>query len=232
MRTWLSPAGLLSALVIGGAVGAGAGWRGLAVLFAFFVTSSLLTPGGGRRRPAQVFSNGGIAAACALLARWHPAFTLGFAGAIAAAAADTWSTEIGGRSTRPPRLITTGAPVARGVSGGITLLGTVGGVLGAGLVALIAAAVGLAAGSAAVPVLLAGTAGGLVDSILGATLQARWQCDRCGRVVEAPTCGCGGTGIHRSGIIWMTNDAVNVAATLAGATAGALPAFLPTALLP
>src|SRR6266540_3559502 len=126
--TWLTRGGAVAALVVGGAAVWGTGWRGLALLLAFFVSGSLLTRGGGRRNARQVLANGGVAAVAALLGAW-PAF----AGALAAAAGDTWATEIGAFSSSPPRLITNGAPVPRGANGGITLLGTAGGVLGAAI---------------------------------------------------------------------------------------------------
>ena len=58
-------------------------------------------------------------------------------GALAAAQADTWATEIGARASRPPRLITTSKRVPRGTSGGVTPLGTGGGVAGAVLISFI-----------------------------------------------------------------------------------------------
>src|SRR6266850_2139351 len=124
---WLTTAGAAAALAVGGATVWGVGWRGFGLLLAFFVSGSLLTRGGGGQRNArQVVANGGVAAAAALLGAW-PAF----AGAVAAATADTWATEIGAYSSTTPRLITSGAPVTQGANGGITLLGTAGGVLGA-----------------------------------------------------------------------------------------------------
>src|SRR5207244_8659964 len=102
-------------------------------------------------------------------------------GAIAAAAADTWATEIGAFSPFPPRLITSGQRVTRGTSGGITALGTLGGVAGALVIAWLAHALaprGTAPGSAAL-VASAGVTGMLVDSLLGATLQGKYQGPAC-----------------------------------------------------
>ena len=225
VKPWLSPAGTASALAVGAAVWIGTGWRGFVVLVVFFVTASALTPGGGRRRPAQVFANGGIAALCALLARADGAYALAFAGAVAAAAGDTWSTEIGGRSRATPRSITTGRPVERGVSGGITVMGTVGGCLGAILIAATAWIVGLATTGGAAWIAIGGTAGMLADSLLGASLQARWRCTLCGALIEAPVHDCGGGGAPASGWRWLDNDAVNAVATLVGALAAAPPVF-------
>src|SRR2546423_5919714 len=127
--SWLAPGGLAAALAVGAAVAWGFGWPGLVVLFAFFLSGSLLTPLAEprppRRNARQVLANGGLAAVAALLGAWWLA-----AGAIAAAAADTWATEVGTFSPFAPRLITTGARVGRGASGGITALGTAGGVAG------------------------------------------------------------------------------------------------------
>jgi uncharacterized protein (TIGR00297 family) len=192
---WLTAAGAAAALAVGTATVIGVGWRGLLLLLAFLVSGSLLTKGGGRRTAAQVFANGGVAALAALLASW-PAF----AGAIAAAASDTWATEIGAHSPTPPRLITNGSAVPPGANGGITVLGTAGGVAGAVLIAGLTYALaprgtapGLThPGTLAAVVAVAGVAGMLVDSLLGATVQGPE--DR-----------------------WLDNNGVNLAMTLAGA---------------
>lgn len=196
---WLTPAGAAAALVVGGATVWGTGWRGLVLLLAFLVSGSLLTTaaegGGGRRTARQVLANGGVAALAALLGSW-PAV----AGAVAAATADTWATEIGAHSRTPPRLITTGAPVAPGANGGVTLLGTAGGALGAlviaGLVWVLEPRAGgpgsAHPGGLVAAVAVAGVLGMLIDSLLGATLQG--PDDR-----------------------WLDNNAVNLAMTMAGA---------------
>jgi len=162
---WLTPAGAAAALAVGTATVIGVGWRGLLLLLAFLVSGSLLTKGGGQRNARQVLANGGAAAAAALLGSW-PAF----AGAIAAAASDTWATEIGAHSRTPPRLITTWASVTKGTNGGITLRGTAGGVLGAAVIGALSWFLGHP-GLSAVVVAGAGVAGMLIDSILGATVQ-------------------------------------------------------------
>ena len=226
MRTWLSPAGIASALAVGLAVLAGLGWRGLVLLFAFLISSSLLTPGGGNRRPVQVFANGGAAALFALLSLLEPGLVVAAAAAIAAATADTWSTEIGARSTSAPRLITTWEPVEPGVSGGITRRGTLGGILGAAFIAGLAWLIGVVAPFGALAVAAAGVAGMALDSLLGATMQARWRCEQCAVVIEQPVHTCGTRAVAAGGVRWMTNDAVNFAATLAAAVAAGLPAIL------
>ena len=225
-RAWLSPAGTLSAAAVGAAVWFGAGWRGVALLLLFFVTSSWLTPGGGRRGAAQVFANGGVAAGCALLAHWHASFGAAFAGALAAAAADTWSTEIGARSRRAPRLITTWQTVEPGVSGAITPLGSAGALAGAAAIAGGALALHLVAAREFWWVAAGGVLGSLADSLLGASVQGRWRCDRCGALIETARHHCGGSGIAERGVAWLDNDAVNFAATLIGATVAMLPAVL------
>jgi len=232
VKAWLSPAGTLSALAVGSAVWIGIGWRGFLLLLTFFVTASALTRGGGRRRPVQVFANGGVAALCALLARADGAFVAAFAGAIAAAAADTWSTEIGGRFGGTPRSLVTWRMVAPGTSGGITVAGNLGGLAAALLIGMTTWAAGLTTASGAARVAAAGIAGALADSLLGATVQARWRCPSCGATIETPRHGCEAAGEPMSGWRWLDNDAVNAVATLVGALVAALPVFPAGALLP
>ncbi len=189
---WLTGRGVAAALGVGLATGFGLGWRGLLLLLGFFVSSSLLSKKTSRNH-RQVIANGGIAALSALLGSW-----LAFAGALAAATADTWATEIGRFSPTPPRLITNGARVPAGTDGGMTLLGTVGGIAGAGLIAGLA--VGLGPGGSglglAMRVAVAGIIGMLLDSLLGATVQGK--------------------------VRWVDNDVVNLAATLTGAACAGL----------
>ena len=94
----LAPDGVAAALLVGAAVWWGLGWPGLVPLSAFLISGSLLARLAGgrdaRRTATQVLANGGIAALAAALGVWPAAM-----GAIAAAGADTWATEIGSFST-------------------------------------------------------------------------------------------------------------------------------------
>jgi uncharacterized protein (TIGR00297 family) len=227
--TWLTRRGLVAAALVGAATLWGAGWRGGALLGVFLVSGSLLTQaaagGGGRRTARQVLANGAVAAGAALLGHW-PAF----GGALAAATADTWATEIGAFSRTPPRLIIGGTAVPRGTSGGITALGTAGGVLGASVMAGLAAVLqprGVAAGPAtlagfAAVVAVAGVVGMVMDSVLGATLQARYECPACGAQREQRGAACHGPPRLMRGIRWLDNDTVNLSATIVGAGCAAL----------
>ena len=189
---WLTGRGAAAALAVGLATVWGFGWRGVVLLLAFFVSSSLLSEKT-TRNERQVIANGGVAAVAALAGSWTA-----FAGALAAASADTWASEIGRRSRTPPRLITTGQPVPAGTDGGMTVLGTAGGVVGAGFVAGCSVLLPRVMGpGSAHPgwfwavIAVAGGLGMVLDSLLGATLQGKTR--------------------------WLDNDAVNLLATLAGA---------------
>jgi uncharacterized protein (TIGR00297 family) len=226
LRT-LTGAGALAAWLVGTAVLAGTGWPGGAALLAFFLSATLvsrLDPAdplldvkGSRRDAAQVLANGGAAALGALLGPWAPEPALWIvAGALAAAAADTWATSLGGRSPAPPRHLLTWRRVPRGTGGGVTALGSAGAALGA---MVVAAAAALAAGAPALfpAAALVGFLGMTLDSALGAGLQGRFQCPACGLPSEWPVHRCGTRTLHQGGLPWLNNDGVNLAATLAAA---------------
>lgn len=113
----------------------------------FFVASSLLSRLGRRRKAAaesraekgsrrdagQVAANGGVGAALLALAVFvpEPALYWAFVGAFAAAAADTWATEIGTLVGGPTRRLGIGPRVPPGTSGGVSAAGTAGAALGA-----------------------------------------------------------------------------------------------------
>ncbi len=226
----------------GGAFGAcllafgGAAWAAPAVVF--FALSSLLSRIGRRRKAplerrfskgatrdaGQVLANGGAAWALLLGYAFYPSYLwyAGFLGALAAAAADTWGTELGVLAPGSPRHILTGAPVPPGASGGVSLWGTLAGAAGALAVGLAGASASAPMGPAWLPAactVVAGAAGSIADSVLGATLQARYA-DASGRPTER---AAGPGGPHRlvGGRAWLTNDGVNAACTLVGAAVGA-----------
>ena len=97
-------------------------------------------------------------------------FLFVFAGAVAAAMSDTFSSEIGGLYDNP-RLITTFEVVDPGTDGGITWQGELAGLSGAALIAGIGA-VAFDLGTVGIGVVVAaGLVGMTVDSILGATIE-------------------------------------------------------------
>lgn len=176
--------GAVAAAIVGTLVLGVGGWPMAALLVLFFGTSSALTRWHAARKPhfehrhgrsaIQVCANGIIATGLAVWSGFAslPWIGTAFAAAIAASTADTWATELGLLSARPPRLITTGRPVQPGRSGGVTWIGTLGGIAGAAVIGL-AATLGLR--TPFVPVWAAGSLAMLVDSLLGATVEDHYR---------------------------------------------------------
>jgi uncharacterized membrane protein len=163
---------------------------------------------------------------------------------VAAAAGDTFSSELGALSPRTPRLITSGRPVRAGTNGGVTVAGLGGSLLG-GLLAGAAFWVGsaavagvsagggggggggkaaalAAAAALALPVLggsaALGLAGSLLDSVLGATLQFSGVDRKTDRVVSSP-----GEGVVRiAGSPLLSNAGVNLVSSAVIAAVGAV----------
>jgi len=213
--------GAIAAAVLAGVVLAWGGVAAAVPLLVAFATASLLTRVGatGERRgrdAAQVLANGGPAGLVAILA-WVEGggwWYLPYLACWCALAADTWATEVGRLVGGRPRMITSLRAVTPGTSGGITAAGTAASLAGALAVA------GSAAAFAPWPVLLvaagAGFAGSVVDSLLGALIQARYRCPTCNRVGE-DILHCGGQGVLAAGAAHFGNEAVNATAILVAA---------------
>lgn len=244
-RGSLSFSGAAGTVVIGTLIFSIGGLTWAALLVAFFVTSSALShykervkeplaekfQKGHRRDLGQVLANGGCAALIAIAFlilphRWH---FVGFIGAIATVNADTWATELGVLSKIAPRLITTGRIVPVGTSGGVTPLGTFVALCGALLIgglAFLFEALQSAVANAGVHVFfswqtiviaaIAGLAGALFDSVLGATIQATYYCDFDQKETESAMHRCGRATRLIRGWRWFDNDWVNFIASMFG----------------
>ncbi len=223
----LDAGGAAAAFAIGTIAFGIGGWPAALVLFAFFVPATLFSRIGtsrkhgladvgkqGPRDAWQVLANGGVAAVSVLLAIRWPIWSVAYAGAFAAAAADTLATEIGTMARATPRSILTFRPIDAGLSGGITPLGTLAECAGAALIAIVAS---LAHVAPFLPVFFGGILGATIDSLLGAGVQALRYCPRCRCDCETDPHLCGAPTRLRRGFSWAGNDAVNFAATLCGA---------------
>jgi uncharacterized protein (TIGR00297 family) len=249
VRLWaLSLSGALAAIVLGSVVTGGGGWWAGLLLIAFFASSTLLsrigadrtivsTARGNRRDAVQVLANGGVAllAAVGHAVTQDAMWLVALAGSLAAANADTWSTEIGRTSPSPPRLITSGRRVPAGTSGAVSARGLAAALGGSALIAFLAAT-GIAAGwmpdpsgsgTAFLAVAVGGVVGSLVDSLLGATVQARRWCDTCGKATERAIHRCGTRTRPGGGLRWVTNDVVNAACIASGALVAVSLAAIP-----
>jgi uncharacterized protein (TIGR00297 family) len=225
----LSRDGAFAAVILGTLIFGLGGWQWAVLLLAFFISSSLLTRAfknrkqkvnekyskGGQRDAAQVLSNGGIAGLFVLLHAFFPQSTLawaGFAAALAAVTADTWATELGVLNPDPPRLITDlGKSVEKGTSGAISVFGTGASILGAAFIGLLASIL-FPDGRASLLALvtLSGLFGSLIDSLLGATVQAIYFCPTDQKETEKhPLHSCGTPTIQIRGWTWLNNDWVN-----------------------
>jgi uncharacterized protein (TIGR00297 family) len=227
----LTVSGTAAAWIIGTIILFGAGWSGGAVLAAFFVSSNLISrlssrrsapaidAKGDRRDAWQVCANGGPAALLAILGPEPEARIWLVTASLAAAASDTWATSFGAWSRTPPRLLLSRRRVPAGTSGGITWVGSLGGLAGA---ALVAGSGALAGGHLSLffPGTLIGFLGMLFDSLLGGTVQGQFWCSRCEVPSEWKLHRCGGRTAWKGGWSWMNNDVVNLLSTgLAGCLA-------------
>jgi uncharacterized protein (TIGR00297 family) len=146
----------------------------------------------GTRSAKNVISNGIVPFVMAAFG-YYDGFVGGFIGSIATATADTMASEVG--VTQTPRLVTTLKKVAPGTDGGVSVLGTVAGILGAGLIGIFAYLLGILPDPFVCLKIsiIAGTVGCFMDSFLGAIFERR---------------------------NYITNEHVNLLATLTGAFLG------------
>ncbi len=199
---------------------------------------------GSQRDLGQALANGGLGALLAVGSYFwpHAAWLPAFVGVMATVTADTWATELGVLNPHLPRFITTGQEVPVGTSGGVSPLGLGATAVGALFVGVLMWLLRLIAevvrqhgwsgefasqGTWLLPVaLVGGIVGSLADSLLGATVQGIYYCDRCGKETERTVHRCGAATRHLRGYTWLNNDLVNLLSSAAGGAVAVLVARL------
>ncbi|WP_121810084.1 DUF92 domain-containing protein [Mucilaginibacter kameinonensis] len=167
---------------------AGAGFTGLAMMTTFFILGSAATSvqsktkedinaaEKGGRTAAQVLANAGTAALCGITILALPAHTpvlqLMMAASFASATADTLSSELGMVYGKRFFNIITLKPDTRGLDGVISVEGTLIGVIGSVVIAAVYA-IGMGWTVKLIWIVIAGTLGNLIDSVLGAILERK-----------------------------------------------------------
>ena len=227
----LTNGGALGATVIGIFVFGIGGLEFLIPMSAFFILSSILSRLGKKRKIdrkhhfgkgaqrdiVQVFANGGIPMLLAIWYLYAPSQELYiiYLASLAAATADTWGTEIGFFSRKLPRSFTTFKQIPTGSSGGVSIVGTLGSILGAAAIGGISYLF-LEDVQVLIVLTAAGFGASLIDSFLGATVQANFECTECHELTELDR-HCDLRANKVRGFRGFTNDTVNLLCTLSGA---------------
>ncbi|MFC2083982.1 DUF92 domain-containing protein [Bacteroidota bacterium] len=201
-------------------------------ILTFFVLSSLLSKIRNKRDKTvniyfeksdvrdhlQVLANGLIGGILVILyvILENEILYLVYISSLSAVCADTWATETGTLTKIKTYNILNLKPTEQGTSGGVSIIGILGGISGSIIIALtgiywvdIIPFVFLSL------IIFSGLVGNLTDSILGATLQIQYECPVCNKITEKKL-HCSSTTRYFKGISWINNDTVNFLAGISG----------------
>ena len=231
--------GIFAAVIVDIAISLSLGNFGFCVLLAFFAggiavdkiknkhkkarqNGNAVEKRGDCRNCVQVFANGIVASLCAVLYLFSSErfFIIGFVASLAEAFADTAASGIGAISAKaydPFRM----KPCTPGISGGMSILGTLSSIGASAVISLFALAFGRISISESLVILIAGFIGAIFDSFLGSLLQVKYKCSACGMIVEREE-HCGQKTKKYSGVSFINNDTVNLLGTLFSALIASL----------
>ena len=232
----LTKGGIIAALILDVVISVSLGNFGFIILLAFFAFGVLvdkikkrydkarqnIEKKGTKRDAVQVLANATIPAISAVLyfIFKEQIFVVAFVASLAEALADTVASGIGAfsRSTFDPFRM---RKCEKGISGGMSILGTLASILGATIISALALAFGRITLTESLIILIAGFLGGVFDSMLGSLLQVKYKCIVCGKILEREE-HCGERTHKYSGLSFVTNDTVNLLGTLFSAVIAAL----------
>jgi uncharacterized protein (TIGR00297 family) len=225
----LSKSGAIAAILVGSLIYQGFYLQGLLILGTFFCTSSFWSSyksmlkkeleekheKGSKRDWIQVLANGGVAALSSFLYYFtkDSIWVISFLTSLASATGDTWSSEIGPLSKRPPLSVKSFRVVQAGTSGAISILGTISAIAGIGVITIIGIFLLQIPTKMAWIIFIFGILGNGMDTFLGAFFQRNYQCVECSLKTEKPF-HCNQKARKIGGFSLINNDGVNFLAGL------------------
>ena len=199
---FLTKKGWIHAGALGTVLWGSIGWKGWVSVCVYLLLGTLVTKigyknkasrgiaeaRGGQRGPENVWGSAATGCSLALLSCFWPnyltLFMVGFASSFTAKLSDTFSSEIGKRFGKRTFLITTLKQVKPGTEGGVSIEGSLAGLLGSVMMTAVMLSLSIVSGlSVAFIVLLSGYLATIMESYIGAVMQNK--------------------------IDWMTNELVN-----------------------
>ena len=175
------------------------------------------------RDVTQVLANGfvsTVAALCYFITE-NQLFVFAFVAALAEAFADTAASGVGFMAKRVYDIFRF-ERCENGISGGMSLIGTVAGFVAALLASLVAFAFGAVTFVQTLLITAAAFLGSVFDSLLGSLFQVKYKCKVCSQIIEREQ-HCGAITERYRGFAFINNDVVNFLST---AFSAALAAFL------
>ncbi|GAK14655.1 DUF92 domain-containing protein [Geomicrobium sp. JCM 19039] len=218
----LSLFGALSATGVGFIIAYFFSWEGLIVLGVFFVSSTVLgrlpartfTREKEQRTAGQVLANGGVAAGSALLYPWLGDLAIFmFIASLAAAASDTWATELGRRFGGRPYHLRKRSIGENGLSGAVSIVGTYAALVGSFFVSFVGWYVFSLDAWSLVIMTIAGFVGSIIDTVIGAYVQEERKCRVCQQKTESLV-HCRKHTTFVRGVRFLGNNSVNTLCTL------------------
>ena len=162
------------------------------------------------RSAIQVLANGLAPAfmALAYALTLKDFFIAAYVAALAEALSDTFASGFGAFSNKTFDIFKMRS-IKKGISGGMSLIGTLSSILGAFIISLIAYLFGAVDLKLFLICALAGIIGAFFDSFLGSVFQIKYKCKKCAEIIEKPV-HCGKMADRYSGFEFFDNDVVNL----------------------
>lgn len=190
------------------------------VLFSYFVfliivEKIILKKNREKRNYLQVLSNFAFALLSMILfiaLKKHSYFVL-YCGLLSVSMCDTLASTMGTRYAKNVYSITKFKRVEKGISGGVSVCGTVFGVLGSTVIALVYSLIMLQRSVApkiynVLIIILLGVLGMTIDSLLGDVFQKKYYCRKCKKISESEMC-CNNSTVP-VGYHLLSNSQVNI----------------------